>query len=276
MGRRKPAEPLDASDDFYRMADHFKLWLRQEKRPFLEDLKTDKARKLFAKFAKKYNAGKLKEIYYTNLESLDSRAAHNTGHTWNLKNVDEGQLLDAVDSVASMASASQLSQQQQQRQQQQQHGASSSSKDGPTAVSSKKRKLSAVDQELQEDQRKRDSRRMQESHRSRKQAVEEELAPLATGREAKLEKRREISRGHAKMEAQKSEAPELSDAQLGLSGPGFADAIARRERAAQAKRERKEAEDQRKSDALREKGAIYREKEAKTMEMLKSLASRFN
>ena len=52
-----PKEKLDAEDDYYARAAEFRTWLRDAKDLYLDDIAADEARKLFAQFAERWNAG---------------------------------------------------------------------------------------------------------------------------------------------------------------------------------------------------------------------------
>lgn len=51
-------------EDFFIMNQEFRIWLIKKKKKKFEDLETKKARKLFKKFAKKWNKKKLNDIFY--------------------------------------------------------------------------------------------------------------------------------------------------------------------------------------------------------------------
>ena len=64
-----PKEKLDAEDDYYARAAEFRTWLRDAKDLYLDDIAADEARKLFAQFAERWNAGRLdaSSVSYTHL-----------------------------------------------------------------------------------------------------------------------------------------------------------------------------------------------------------------
>ena len=60
-----PKEKLDAEDDYYARAAEFRTWLRDAKDLYLDDLAADEARRLFAQFVERWNAGRLDTSYYS-------------------------------------------------------------------------------------------------------------------------------------------------------------------------------------------------------------------
>ena len=53
-----PKEKLDAEDDYYARAAEFRTWLRDAKDLYLDDIGADEARRLFAQFVERWNAGR--------------------------------------------------------------------------------------------------------------------------------------------------------------------------------------------------------------------------
>ena len=51
-------------DDYYRKATEFREWLRKSKGVYFEDLTSEKAKERFDSFVKRWNKGKLKDVYY--------------------------------------------------------------------------------------------------------------------------------------------------------------------------------------------------------------------
>ncbi|KAI9144004.1 hypothetical protein BKA69DRAFT_899904 [Paraphysoderma sedebokerense] len=49
-----------STDDYFLRANEFRLWLKERKKIFFEDLSSDESRKHFKKFVKRWNEGKLK------------------------------------------------------------------------------------------------------------------------------------------------------------------------------------------------------------------------
>ncbi|KAK1315013.1 hypothetical protein QJS10_CPA06g00186 [Acorus calamus] len=65
-----------SKDDYYSKNNEFSAWLKEEKGIFFSDLSSEDARKLFSKFVKDWNRGKLQSQYYEGIVS-GPRTAHN-------------------------------------------------------------------------------------------------------------------------------------------------------------------------------------------------------
>ena len=78
-----PTEKLDAEDDYYARAAEFRTWLRDAKDLYLDDLAADEARKLFAQFVDRWNAGRLDASYYSG--EAAGRGGKRTRHAWSFK-----------------------------------------------------------------------------------------------------------------------------------------------------------------------------------------------
>merc|ERR1711879_887167 len=71
--------------DYYRRNADFRHYLLHHKNMYLGAMKTTKAKKMFMKFADKYNDGLLEDKYYEGISLLSLDAAERTGHKWKLK-----------------------------------------------------------------------------------------------------------------------------------------------------------------------------------------------
>ena len=78
-----PKEKLDAEDDYYARAAEFRTWLRDAKDLYLDDLAADEARRLFAQFVDRWNAGRLDASYYSG--EAAGRGGKRTRHAWSFK-----------------------------------------------------------------------------------------------------------------------------------------------------------------------------------------------
>ena len=78
-----PREKLDAEDDYYARAAEFRTWLRDAKDLYLDDIAADEARKLFAQFAERWNAGRLDASYYSGKAA--GRGGKRTRPAWSFK-----------------------------------------------------------------------------------------------------------------------------------------------------------------------------------------------
>jgi hypothetical protein len=71
-------------DDYYRKATEFREWLRKSKGVYFEDLTSEKAKDRFDSFVKRWNKGKLKDVYYNGeIRAKDSK--RRTRHVWSIQ-----------------------------------------------------------------------------------------------------------------------------------------------------------------------------------------------
>ena len=76
------------------------MWLLQKKHIYFEDLQSTKdSKKLFAKFVRRWNEGKLSEKYYRGIHPSELEGGQRTQHKWNLKGIDPMEMSTARDSV---------------------------------------------------------------------------------------------------------------------------------------------------------------------------------
>ena len=71
--------------DYFLKNNEFSTWLKDEKDTFFSDLSSESARKLFAKFVKRWNDKKLDSKYYNGIAT-----AQRSSHTWKLKADSKG------------------------------------------------------------------------------------------------------------------------------------------------------------------------------------------
>ncbi|MES1920572.1 hypothetical protein MHBO_002229 [Bonamia ostreae] len=71
-----------SKEDFYKKSTEFRVWLFEQKGMYFDEQKSKKLKKLFKRFAKKWNKGKLSQKYY---EGINSSAVEvpATRHQWN-------------------------------------------------------------------------------------------------------------------------------------------------------------------------------------------------
>lgn len=77
---QKEGIPELSIDDYFSKNNEFATWLKEEKRTYFNDLTTESARKLFSRFVKAWNSGKLESRYYEGIST-----APRTAHNWKIK-----------------------------------------------------------------------------------------------------------------------------------------------------------------------------------------------
>ncbi|KAI0304729.1 hypothetical protein BC826DRAFT_11310 [Russula brevipes] len=257
------AEPLTESDYFLKSAE-FRVWLKDEKHKYFDELSGDKARRYFHKFVKEWNRGKLDKSLYAGVDPSKQSATSQTAYKWAFASkrtkaeddalraarTEVGAATYGVDSGPSTTS-----------------GDSSSKRvQGPTLPPQADRVLA---REAAEEQAavEREYRRKRDKAEARDR-VEDMVGPREVGRERMLEKKRERRDGDRAFRERGDEGLELDEGTLMGGGDGFKAHIARRD-AARAKFEKKRDE---KTSASRERAAAIREKDKATMDMFMQMA----
>ncbi|XP_077977110.1 uncharacterized protein LOC144432717 [Glandiceps talaboti] len=78
-----------SEEDYYNKALEFRTWLVEEKGKYVDDLETSKARLLFKKFVKKWNKRRLPKKYYKGLDASDVAASSRTKFKWKFQGSQE-------------------------------------------------------------------------------------------------------------------------------------------------------------------------------------------
>ncbi|KAG7384314.1 hypothetical protein PHYPSEUDO_002779 [Phytophthora pseudosyringae] len=179
-------------EDYFLRQTEFRVWLAQTKSKYVDDLSTDEAMGLFTdEFARKWNRGKLSEMFYDGLPDAVVEQTKRTRHRWGfvtkLGEKEKFELATAKDSVDVATKKENLLS----------SGGSKEKVQGPKLEEgrSSRDRSKRPSKEDKEDGREADRKR-RKSERRRERAdrdtVLDELAPKATGREAQIEKRRQL------------------------------------------------------------------------------------
>ncbi|EGZ15120.1 hypothetical protein PHYSODRAFT_301786 [Phytophthora sojae] len=257
----KGAKKVTDEDYFVRQTE-FRVWLAQSKGKYVDDLSTDEAMELFTdEFAKKWNRGKLAKMFYEGLPESVVEQTKRTRHRWGfvakLGEKEKFELATAKDSVGVATRKENLLS----------SGKTRESK-GPSSYEegrSKRDKRREKDED-REDEREGDrKRRKLERRREReyRDTVMEELAPKATGREAQIEKRRQLGQklhGAARDREDARDGLDLSEDFLMGGGRGAGDDDLKRRMA------QRDSARRRKQDEQQEKLAELKAKESARMD----------
>ncbi|KAH9968809.1 hypothetical protein BC827DRAFT_1263297 [Russula dissimulans] len=280
------AEPISDSDYFVKSPE-FRVWLKEEKHKYFDELSGDKARKYFHKFVKGWNRGKLDsgsllplafsssapqlipvESLYAGVDPSKQSARSQTAYKWAFASKRTKAEDDALQAARADVGAAT-------------YGAdrgpsttpsSGSSKrvQGPTLPPQADRILAREAAEEQaagerEYQRKRDRAEARER-------VEDMVGPREVGRERMLEKKRERRESDRTFRERGDEGLEMDEGTLMGGGDSFKAQIARRD-AVRAKFEQKrESGREEKMSASRERAVAIREKDKATMDMFMQMA----
>ncbi|KAI0313439.1 hypothetical protein OF83DRAFT_535302 [Amylostereum chailletii] len=269
------AEPI-ADSDYFRKSAEFRVWLKDEKRKYFDELSGEKARKYFHRFVKAWNRGKLSSTSPPTLlpanpkpspyrsESLyagvDPSAQSITAHKWSFAShskADDKVLQAARAEVGAATNAS--------------RAGGSSRVLGPTLPSSTDlvlaKEAGADERAAERDyQRKRDRRETRERE-------EDMVGPRAVGRERTLEKKQERRAGdRAFRERGDDGVMEMDEGTLMGGGNSFQQALAQREAAQKRFEQRRGSKKDERTSAMQERASALREKEKATMDMFAQMA----
>ncbi|KAI8639489.1 hypothetical protein BD408DRAFT_435126 [Parasitella parasitica] len=250
---RKSIQHID-EDDYFEKANEFRLWLKESKRKYLDELSSKEARRYFGKFVRKWNDYELDEKLYKGLNSAQLKASDTTLYKWSFaKNLDQMEMDTIRDNVDSMTSQSR----------------------GDDRITGKRRAKAVgptmpdvVDMEGQYERDRLNRRHEAKRSYEKKEAMLDEVAPKEIGREAALAKKRSLNAYHKR---ERSPDIELSEQEL-MGGDDFKARLAA-ERRANEKRESRQAERrQQRLAPIMSKMDDYKAKENATMEMFKKMA----
>ncbi|KAF9549148.1 hypothetical protein EC957_004787 [Mortierella hygrophila] len=252
-----------SEDDYFTKSSEFRLWLRQSKKKYFEDLTADDARKYFKKFVRRWNDFELDESYYKGVRTSQIPTNSMTKYQWKFaKTIDKSDLnkvesiKDSIDTMTNVrfahevgrltgvSSASAL-----------ESGTGSGSAAGarrtlgpsmppPVAGASigPRRPMTAdeVAEKEEKDFRNRQHHRAdQKRHRKDKETILEELVPKPTGREAMLEKRRAQTAYHRQERSPDVELPEQDLMGSGGGGDDYKSMLAAEKRRKEAREARR-------------------------------------
>ncbi|KAG1694429.1 hypothetical protein DVH05_021509 [Phytophthora capsici] len=170
-------------EDYFLRQTEFRVWLAQTKNKYVDDLSTDEATELFThEFARKWNRGKLSSMFYEGIPDSVVEQTKRTRHRWGfvakLGEKEKFELATAKDSVDVATKKDNLL---------------TSGKEkikGPVLEEDKARRRFQDEDDREQDRKRRKIDRRKE--REYRDVVMDELAPKPTGREAQIEKRRQL------------------------------------------------------------------------------------
>lgn len=203
---KKPKKPrkmdIDkiSMDDYFLRSAEFRTWLSKERGTFFSDLSSEESRKLFKKFASKWNSGILNKLYYKGIQSSAVSHTAQSNHQWKLSSkVDSGDLKTLRDNVSSWSSSKDNFD----FGSDSRAGSSRSAGSQPSAaepvrvigpsrgpVGDTGRHGSVFEREERRGAERDHVKRGRKELRKQQELVLDELLPKATGREARVEKKR--------------------------------------------------------------------------------------
>ncbi|RQM16146.1 hypothetical protein DD237_004591 [Peronospora effusa] len=176
-------------EDYFQRQTEFRVWLTQTKNKYVDDLSTTEALHLFnAEFAKKWNRGKLATMFYTGLPDIVVEQTKRTRHCWDfvakLGEKEKFELATAKDSVDVATKHENLLNFGDKREKKEPLGEREPRNNG------KRRSTQENDDDKDEKNKQRQVERRKE--REFRDTIMDEIAPKETGREAQIEKRRQV------------------------------------------------------------------------------------
>ncbi|KAJ7269298.1 hypothetical protein B0H12DRAFT_1095076 [Mycena haematopus] len=256
--------PIISESDYFRKGSEFRVWLKDEKKRYFDELSGDKARSYFRKFVKSWNKGKLSKSLYAGLDPSSISAESQTGYKWsfasNKSRVDNDALRHVREQVGAATYGRESSS----------VGASSSAPtariQGPTLPSSSDL-VYARELARETEQEERGLKRKRDKAEARER-IEDMVGPREVGREGALEKKRARREADRSFRDRGDDGFEADESVLLGGGDSFKAQIAKRD-AARTRRDQKYED---KSTAVRERATVLKEKETATIAMFQALA----
>ncbi|KAG0253608.1 hypothetical protein BG011_006258 [Mortierella polycephala] len=238
-----------SEEDYFTKSTEFRLWLRQAKKKYFEDLTADESRRYFRKFVKAWNNFELDESYYKGIRSSQLSSKSTTKYQWGfakkIGKEDQSRvesIRDSIDTMTNTRFANEVSRLTGKSTASALDSGSAPKKIlGPTMPSSaSSRRPQTADEVFEREEegryRRQQNRADQKAYRKTKESVMEELVPKATGREAMLEKKRAQNAYHRQ---ERSPDVELPEQDLMGGGDDFKSMLAAEKRRKEARESRR-------------------------------------
>ncbi|OCH89751.1 hypothetical protein OBBRIDRAFT_793978 [Obba rivulosa] len=260
------ASPISESDYFLK-SDEFRVWLKDEKHKYFDELTSDRARKYFRKFVKAWNRGKLPTSLYSG--DISQTASSQTGYKWTFASktsrADNDALRAAREEVAATT-----------------YHRSSRFDNGPSASSGSSRiqgptlpSQSDLTLTREASNEYRAAERDYERKRKRKEGkerLEEIVGPKEVGKEAMLEKKRAKRESDRTFREKGDDGLDMDESTLLGGGDSFKERIACRDAARQRFDEKRRGPTDERMAAARERADAIRQKDKATMDMFMQMA----
>ncbi|EIN14304.1 hypothetical protein PUNSTDRAFT_110415 [Punctularia strigosozonata HHB-11173 SS5] len=258
------AEPLSEADYFLKSSE-FKVWLKEEKDRYFDELSGEKARSYFRKFVKAWNRGKLSKSLYLGVEPTAQSA---TAYKWSIKTSG-----DDLSKMKTARTEVESANYEVHRSARTSTAASGSRTIGPSMPSREDAVLAReAEEEAQAAGR---SFKRKRDRLEAKERIEEMVGPKEVGRAGMLEaKRARRENDRAYRESRDDSIAEVDEVTLGLGGgDSFQERIRQRDAARKRAEERKHGGRAQHQVETKERSEAIRQKEHDTMEMFKRMAA---
>ncbi|KAG2197393.1 hypothetical protein INT47_005646 [Mucor saturninus] len=234
-------------DAYFEKATEFRLWLKEHKHKYMDEISSKESRRYFKKFVDKWNHYELEAKFYQGLNSTQLSSSDTTRFKWGFaKSLDQSELDSVRDSVDSMTALSRGEDKLKRR-----------ANVGPSMPPPSMPVFKG-------DQRKYEQKKQKEM----RQAILDEVAPRETGREAQIAKKRALNSYHKR---EPSPDVELSEADL-MGVDDFKSRLAAERRAKEIRESRQNERREQRLAPIMDKMGEYKAKESATMAMFKKMA----
>ncbi|KAI9304204.1 hypothetical protein BJ944DRAFT_164014, partial [Cunninghamella echinulata] len=251
-------------DDYFEKASEFRVWLKEKKHKYFNELDSSDAHYYFKKFVKAWNKYELDEKYYKGINSTRLDSSDSTSYKWAFaKNLDTQEIDYIKDKVDSMTSRRGDNKEPINK------GSSSSSNSGkrrsnvgPSLPSSSS---SYINDQVEWERKRLERKAEYQAQKRRTNQYIEEAVPKLEGREKKLAEKRATN---ALRRRDPSPDIELGDEDIygnGGDGNDFKKRLALQKRA-------QEKRDQQRLAPIKDKLQSYKQKEDATMDMFRKMA----
>ncbi|KAI0714715.1 hypothetical protein C8Q76DRAFT_727791 [Earliella scabrosa] len=248
--------------DYFLKSDEFRVWLKDEKGKYFDELSSDRARKYFRKFVKAWNRGKLPKPMYAGVDKLQA-ASSQTAYKWSFASKTSRADNDALRAAREEIDSATYNRPSQ--------SVSGSGPSGgrvlgpamPTAADRVLAKETADEYHAAE----RDYKRKREKKEA-KERLEDIVGPKEVGRAGMLEKKKAQREADRAFREKGDDGFDVDDSTLMGGGDSFQAQVARRDAAKRRFEEKREE----KTYAVRERVDALRAKEKATMDMFMQMA----
>ncbi|KIY70993.1 hypothetical protein CYLTODRAFT_435459 [Cylindrobasidium torrendii FP15055 ss-10] len=237
-----------AEDDYFQKIDEFRIWLRNEKDKYFDELSGEKSRHYFRKFVKAWNRGKLSKKLYAGVDS----SAVPTSYKWSFSG-----------ETSNDKSSSSRSRRDSARDEDRPRH---SRVKGPTLPSASDLTLAReADADFRDEERKYQRKK---DRKEAKERVEDMVGPKEVGREGMMEKKRAIRESNKAFGERGDDGLEADESTLMGGNDSFQAQLAKRD---SAKKRFQQSMDE-KDVALRERAIQLRDRESATLSMFQQMA----
>lgn len=264
------AEELDPDKDYFLKQAEFRIWLREEKGKYVDELSGDKSRTYFRKFTKRWNSGKLNDTFYSGSVAARVESSSNTAYRWSFAGKESKQDKAAIEEARNTVARAT-------NQAQELGGVAPLAPSKPTAriagptlpSASDWTELEETRRDLADQERKYSRKREREDDKAR---IDDLVGPRETGREGMLEKKRLKREGDRQARAEKDDAfVEVGEDAL-YGGDSFRARIAQRDAARKRMEEKRQGERVTRDSESQSRFGALREKDKANMAYLQALA----